>query len=290
MPRFYACDHCGRSGATLGVYYPGRDVRNPPVRLCQSMHGNPIEPNCYHLVTELGEELGIRRTTPILETDRHAPVVEAVAIRFEENTSTGTINPHTVRTPVTEHPLVGQVVMNETPELRDNEKGKGVDDPYGATLKPLVDPNSAEGQAIADAAAAEAAADINLPGGLGSVGAPGLSGGLGGDPQRGFTGGSIPARYPHGPVGDGSGTGGNGDFDDTDPANMRPLQEGEPASEGAVGTLTDEHGPARSPAQIAADAQAKADEEEKAKRPPAKKAPAKKAAAKPASKDEKSGD
>lgn len=205
MPRFYACDHCGRTGVTFGVYYPNRDMTQPALHLCQTIDGVPIEPNCYHLVTERGEELGARKLIQIRDSDRHAPKVEAVALRFTESAG-GAIYTETERPgePASgtlvgeavagEHPLTGQVVMNDPldtevhPAITEAEKGKGIIDPFGATQRPLVQPDSPEGHALADAAAAEEARKMTPPGGLGGVG----------DRDANPRTAGVPGRYPRG--------------------------------------------------------------------------------------------
>lgn len=187
MPRYYACDHCGRSGdVTLGVYYPGKDITREPVRLCQTFQGNIVTPNCYHLVVERGEQLGIRKVNAIMETDRQSPKSEGVTLRFAQGDSGGNVilteterreaNLEDGLTPYGEvvqgdHPLTGQRIPLDVddvenpihPAITEAEKGKGIIDPYGATQRPLIDPASTEGQELADAAAEEQARRITVP-------------------------------------------------------------------------------------------------------------------------------
>lgn len=188
MPRHYACDHCGRVGVVMGVYYPGRDMTQPAVRLCQTYNGEPVSPNCYHLVVEMGEELGLRKGTPILATDRHSPKVEGAQIRFDQHVTAGTIVterhpdvpapltgvPVTGEGEVTQqaHPLTGQSIPSVPddavidPAVTEAEKSKGIINPDSANQKPLIDPASPEGQALADAAAQEEARKIAAPVGM----------------------------------------------------------------------------------------------------------------------------
>lgn len=307
MAPITSCDHCGRTGVTLGVYYPGRDISKPPVRLCQTYQGTPITPNCYHLVTELGEQLGIRKVNAIMETDRHAPRVEAVALRFQDSAQGNVILTETERpgdAPAPprmsygevlsgDHPRHGERIPMQPPEIPADsvttkaEEAKGIINPHGADQRPLVDPASAEGQAIADAAAQAEVRKIQLPGGFGGIGGVAE---VSGDPERGFSGGTVPKRYPHGPVGE--------HHSDEFPAPPQPIspddmvRTGGPAPGPTVntsGAVVDSAPPvdpdAKTPAQVAAEAQAKVDAEEAEKE--AKKAPAKKAAKKAAPSAEK---
>lgn len=291
MAPITSCDHCGRTGVTLGVYYPGRDISQPPIRLCQTYQGIPIEPNCYHLVTERGEQLGIRKVNAIMETDRHSPKVEAVALRFREGGDSPVILTETERRVDApppprmsygervqgEHPLTGQRVPMEPPEIPADplttkaEEAKGIINPHGADQRPLINPASAEGQAIADAAAEEQAAKITIPGGMGG--------------QVGMPQGNGPRRYPSDAVGDHHGD----EFPTPQPISPDDMVSSSGPAPGPTvntsGLVVQSQPPvdsdAKTPAQVAAEAQAKVDAEEAVKTP-AKKAPAKKAAAKKA--------
>lgn len=257
MPRFYACDHCGRTGVTFGVYYPNKDMTQPALRLCQSQDGTPIEPSCYHLVVERGEQVGIRKATAILDTDRHAPKIEGAAIRFDAHTQHGLVLSEV--TPG-ESAYAGQSVPMVMPEATtEAEKGKGIDNPAGATQIPLVSIDSPEGQAMADRDAAEQAAKIMPP-----------------TAGKRFSGAEFPAPpedWRSGP-------------DAEHPS--RPFRDGDPRSEGAVAQVAPEPADAPftppdpaligstepapepastgpTPAEIAKAAQAKADAEEAAR-------------------------
>jgi hypothetical protein len=282
MAPFKSCDHCGRTGVTFGVYYPNRDMSQPPVYLCQTQHGVPIEPACYHLVRERGEALGLRKSQAILASDRHSPRVEATQIRFNQSpggaiyTETERPEPEpadpTAQPVLDEHPLSGQSIPSTPPEPLDEaltttaEQNQGLTNPHSADQTPLIQPDSPEGQVIADAAAAAEAAKVVLPGGLGSVGDRDVN------PRTG----GVPGRYPSGPVGDPR-TGTEREADAQ--AAQSRVDAGLPAEDGDDATLTPTE---LTPAQVAAAAQAQADAE--AAKPPAKKAPAKKAPAKTAPK------
>lgn len=248
MAPFISCDHCGRTGVTFGVYYPQRDMTTPAVHLCQTQHGLPIEPNCYHLVRERGEPLGLRKYAAIIATDRHSPRVEATQIRFNESPG-GAIYAETVRG---DHPLAGQQLPAVVEDPTPGEVNRGLP---AADLRPLIDPASPQGQQIADAAAAAEAAKIVLPGGLGNVGDRDVN------PRTG----GVPARYRRGPVG------GLQDYVDAHAGHdFTALAEAE-----GLGVPTQDTPPVpSSAAQVAAAAQAKVDAAEAA-RP--RKAAAKKA-------------
>jgi hypothetical protein len=288
MPLAYACDHCGRTGVTFGVYYPGRDMTKPPVRLCQTYNGVPIQPNCYHLVVERGEPLGLRKDVQIRAEDRHAPKVEAVAIRNADNRSVGLVLNETdtpADEPVlladTSHPLTGESIPlvppdhELSPAITEAEKGKGIIDPYGATQKPLVDPDSPEAQEYLDRLAEEEAAKISVPGGLAPT--VGLQGTQPGQYIRGGDNG------PHVNPGD---TASVPPWED--PYGDEPIATQQPhvAQDVITNAPFEPAATKKTPAQVAAEAQQRANEENAEKRAaaakatPAKKAPAKKAAAK----------
>lgn len=269
MPRYFACDHCGRAGdVTLGVYYPDKDISKPPVRLCQTYQGNPVTPNCYHLVVELGEPLGYRKENAIMETDRQSPKAEGAAIRFTEDVATGTVYADRVTaaqeagtTPYgevvqQEHELTGERIPAVAPEfaldpaVTKAEEAKGIINPQGANQRPLVDPGSSEGQAIADAAAAEQARKITVPASGPRINAEGQT-----------------VEFPRPPE--------NQPISPSDMVYGSP-QPGPVVDTAHQGTTIDPAGnivfendsspEGQSPAQVAAEAQAKADAEEAAKR------------------------
>lgn len=301
MPRYYACDHCGRTGNTLGVYYPGKDISQPAVRLCQSYQGNPITPNCYHQVVELGEELGIRKTQAIMATDRQSPKNEGVQIRFHEGENAGNVilteterrenNLEDGRTPYgevvqTEHPLTGERIPIEPPDFELHpgvtkaEEAKGIINPHGADQTPLVDPAGEQGQAIADAAAEEQARRITTP-----VSGPRLN-------PEGQTV-DFPRPPQNSPISPDDMVNAGG------PAVGPQVNTTSTVIDPAGNVVHDKPavGDAKTPAQVAADAQAKADAEEAStktqtnkKLTEPKKAPAKKAPAKAAAKKASSGD
>lgn len=270
MAPFYACDHCGRTGVTFGIVYPNGDMSQPALHLCQHYNGTPIEPNCYHLVVERGEPLGQRKKVAISAADRQSARNEAARLRFTENVATGTVVVDTARPgedfpdtpPRYEHPLTGEVIdtgpreATLDPAITAAESSKGIINPHSADQRPLVNPDSEEGQAYLDRQLAAEQAKVNvLPPSQqrpSVVDSPYVN--------PGPTASMPPADPPEVPI----------------VGQPAPLPEGTQAGQDAAGQpLT--------PAQVAAAAQAKADSTLRKNRP-VKKAPAKKAAAKKAQK------